>query len=329
MCKLQLNKISFCGIKFGHTKWHSHMNKCDVCGCGYDEMKLIFKKCKDSWVKLCECGCGSKTKVNNNFIIGHSQKGVTQTDEHKENKLNAWLVNGNREKNSERWKKNNPSSTEKNRKRLRENNPAKNELVRKKISENNPMKVQKYIDKIFKTKEERYGDGNYNNHELFKKTFIEKYGVDNPSKVTEFLEKRIDTYTKRLSNGDYVLKNNWVCGTYTTKGGVDEWYDSSYELTKMRDYDDKGYDWTKKHGIRVPYIKNNGIKSYYVPDFLITFGDSKVIVEIKGWLKNDDILKAQTCIEWSRLNGYEYYFILGEKMVLNHELSLIINKFDI
>lgn len=319
---IKLEEISFCGINFGNSTWYSHARKCDVCKNEIEKLKLIEKTLKDNWVIKCACGCDKITKYGNNFIIGHSQKGVKQSKRHKENRLNSWVDNGNSEKYSEEWKTNNPSSTDKNRKRLKENNPATTDEVRLKISENNPMKIQKNIDKIKETKLERYNDENYNNQELFKKTFLDKYGVDNPSKVKDILEKRISTYTTRLSNGDYKTKNNWVCGYYDRIDGTREWYDSSYELIKMKEYDDAKMIWTKKHGIKIPFIKNNGVNSYYVPDFLI---NNKTIVEVKGWLKKDDILKAKTAIMWCMTNGYEYHFLLGDKMEIVTELSLIKN----
>lgn len=42
---------------------------------------------------------------------------------------------------------------------------------------NQPMNVQKSVDKIGKTKLEKYGNSNYNNMEGYKKTMMKKYGV--------------------------------------------------------------------------------------------------------------------------------------------------------
>jgi hypothetical protein len=281
---------------------------------------------KDIWDKKCECGCGEITNVNKRFINGHHRKGVKQSDEHKDKRVKSWFENGNSEKYSENWKNNNPSSTDKNKKRLKENNPAKTQEVKKKISENNPMKVQKNIDKIKETKLERYGDENFNNHELFKETFLGRYGVDNPAKDKELLNKRISTYANRLANGEYQSKNNWKCGYYIKNNGAKEWYDSSYELIKMVEYDDKKLEWTKKHGITIPFVKENGNKSLYVPDFLIMDNNKKIIVEIKGWIKKDDILKAEAAIEWCEKNDYEYYFLLGKELKLIEKLSTNTNS---
>jgi hypothetical protein len=318
---IKLEEISFCGINFGNSRWHSHSRKCDICKNKIEELKLIEKKLKDNWVVKCECGCGKITKYGNNFIVGHSQNGVKQTKTHKENRLNSWVKNGNIETYSKKWKNSNPSSSEENKKRLRENNPATTNEARVKISENNPMKNKEYIDKIGQTKLERYGDSGYNNQEKLKDTFIKRYGVDNPSKVKEILEKRINTYTTKLSNGEYTIKNNWKTGFYTNNNGLEEWYDSSYELVKMVEYNERNINWTKKHGIKIPFIKENGVNSFYVPDFLLLVESDKIIVEVKGWIKKDDIIKANKAIEWCKENKFEYYFLLGKELKIVNNLS--------
>lgn len=317
----KLNEVSFCGIDFGHIKWHSHINKCDICKLNIDIIKSEYEFLKNNWNKKCQCGCGTITKFESDYIVGHWFKNIKQTEEHKNKRLESWYDNGNSEICSKRFIENNPSKSEKNRKRLRENNPAKNEDVRKKISENNPMNIQKNIDKIKETKFNRYGDENYNNPEKFKETFLEKYGVDNPAKVKEILERRIESYCNNLSNGLIANKNNWKCGYYIRNNGEKEWYDSSYELIKMKEYDEKELNWTKKHGIKIPFIKSDGLKSFYVPDFLIRIDDLKLIIEVKGWLKKDDIIKAKAAIEWCAKNNYEYNFLLGKDFILTNELS--------
>ena len=281
---MKLEEISFCGINFGHSKWHSHSKKCEICKNEIEELKNKEILLIENWSKECECGCGKITKYENTFICGHSQKGKKQTAEHKLNRVESWVENGNKEKYSEKWKNNNPSKSDKNRRRLLENNPSKTELVKNKISINNGMKSQKNIDKIKETKLEKYGDENYNNHEKWKINFLNKYGVDNPAKHKEFLEARISTYTTNLANGKYKIKNNWKCGNYININNISEWYDSSYELIKMVEYDDKKLNWTKKHGIKIPFIKENGLNSFYVPDFLIIIDGFNVLVETKGWV---------------------------------------------
>jgi len=56
--------------------------------------------------------------------------------------------------------------------------PTKKKHLSEFFTINNPMHNQESIDKIGKTKEERYGDSKYNNIEKCKQTMIEKYGVE-------------------------------------------------------------------------------------------------------------------------------------------------------
>ena len=62
----------------------------------------------------------------------------------------------------------------------------------------------------------------------------------------------------------------------------------------MIEFDDKNISWTKKHKIRIPYINEKGLNSYYVPDFLII----ENIVETKGYIKENDLLKVSAGIEY-------------------------------
>lgn len=187
-------------------------------------------------------------------------------------------------------------------------NPAKRLEFRKWMSENNPMfndEVKKKHKIVCNLKERR---------ELIKKRMI----VNNPCKNKEVVEKRTDTYTKRLSEGLYTIKNNWKTGYYVKIDGNKEWYDSSYELKKMKEYDFNRLIWTKKHKIRIPYINEYGLKSYYVPDFLIS---NTTIEEIKGWVKPTDVLKAIKAIEYCKNHKMSYHFYLGEELTLQPEFS--------
>lgn len=88
-------------------------------------------------------------------------------------------------------------------------------------------------------------------------------------------------------------------------------YDSSFELNKMLEFDSKDIYWTKKHKIRISYINENGLNSYYVPDFLIDDNYNKSIVETKGWIKENDLLKIKAGIEFCKTNNMNYLFYLG------------------
>jgi len=187
-------------------------------------------------------------------------------------------------------------------------NPSKRKSFRDWMSKNNPMYEADIIKKhkIACNKSER-------------RNAIRQHMIShNPSKIPGVIEKRIDTYTKRLAAGLYTIKNNWKTGYYTRKNGEKEWYDSSYELKKMEEYDINGIQWTKKHKIRIPYVNKNGMKTYYVPDFFI---NGNTIEEIKGWIKDTDVVKAHEAIEFCKHSGWNYRFLVGKDMKLNTSLS--------
>ena len=189
-----------------------------------------------------------------------------------------------------------------------DNNPAKRLDVRKKISENNAMKNPENVEKVRQMAlrpEER------------KRRSIQLKN-NNPAHNLEFLQKRINTYTKRLANGEYNTKSCFKTGYYEKKNGQKEWYDSSLELKRMEQLDQSGVSWTKKHKIRIPYKNENGINTYYVPDFLI---ENNIIEEVKGWLKGNDEMKAELGITYCKENGMKYIFMLGDKLDIVENLS--------
>lgn len=319
----KLPKVSYCGIEYNHGQWGSHVKKCKICQEGISNDKKNIEESMSKWDKKCACGCGEITEYENVYIKYHHRKNKNQTEDHKNNRLQSWIDKGNVEKYRKNWTENNPQFSEKNKIRMRENNPAKKESSRKKISENNPMKNPEFKNKAILNRIKKY-ENNYDDiTEKMKSTMIKRYGYDNPAKVKEMLEKRIDTYTKNLSDGKYEIKNNWICGKYLRKNGETEWHDSSFELRKMVQYNTDDIIWTKKHGIRIPYINENGLSSFYVPDFLIEINNNKIIIETKGYVKKSDILKAESCIEWCRNNDYQYYFLLGENLEIVDKYSYI------
>lgn len=193
-----------------------------------------------------------------------------------------------------------------------ENNFAKSPEIRKKLSDNNSMKNPLHLEKA-------RINGNTPNLLLKKSKRMKSFWENmNEHEYDIFISKRTNTYTLNLANGKYKIKNNWKTGNFEKSDGTTEWYDSSYELKMMVELESKSICWTKKHGIRIPYTNSNGKKTFYVPDFLI--GKTE-ICEIKGWLKEDDELKAKIAIDFCKTNGYSYKFLLGEKLEIVKNLS--------
>ena len=70
-----------------------------------------------------------------------------------------------------------------------------------------PFKSKKIRKKIEQTKEKRYGDKNFVNHEKARKTCLKKYGVENVNKLDSIKEKKKVTYTKHYGV-DHFSKTN-------------------------------------------------------------------------------------------------------------------------
>ena len=285
---MKLPLISYCGIEFNHSKWRDHLKICQICNNTYQELKLEYLNYYKN--KVCECGCGSKVNIGHKFIRRHESRTP-------EFKLKKSLL----------WKENNPSFNVKNRK-YGDDNPSKRIDVRKKISDNNPMKNPDHKKKCLENRQK----AGYEKTILLNKTLWNDKAL---------LEKRVNTYCTNLSNGKINLKNNWKTGYYTKRDGTQEWFDSSFEEIRMKYYVDNNIEWTKKHGIKIPYVNINGLNTFYVPDFLIKIDNIKIIDEVKGWIKEGDILKAQCCIEFCEKNNYYYRFFLGENFKKINELS--------
>ena len=92
----------------------------------------------------------------------------------------------------------------------------------------------------------------------------------------------------------------------------------------MIEFDNRNIIWTKKHKIRISYINKNGLKTYYIPDFFIEENNKKSLVETKGYLKENDLLKAHAGIEYCKINKMNYLYYLGSYDNLDYNLSYFI-----
>lgn len=136
------------------------------------------------------------------------------------------------------------------------------------------------------------------------------YGKEHKKEVKELMS---NIKTEQIASGELnILRNAWGNkGSYeSTKTNVIELYDSELELVRMRmlDNDTDVIHWTKKHGIRIPYLYN-GITKNYVPDFLITYEDgTKSLEETKGY-DSKATLKKEALKKYCKDNGFTYSWI--------------------
>lgn len=99
-------------------------------------------------------------------------------------------------------------------------------------------------------------------------------------------------------------------------------YDSLLERNYMVELEEMGgvKEWTKDHGIRIPYRMMGFIPRDYLPDFLVTFADgSKELHETKGagflaWIETHDKRRAGDA--WCKQRGMIYRFIENSRGAL-------------
>ena len=210
------------------------------------------------------------------------------------------------------------------------NPPMKNEISRikmkatkqqekyKEIARNNVKNTQtpKCRKKMTKSRFNKYGqycspEGAIKRRGSISKTLLN--GSD-----TFDREKGIKNSTlavvKRIANGEFntnspIYKQGWYTSTLTENK---EYYQSSYELERMKQLDEEGIYWTKKHKIYIEYTDLDGIKRYTIPDFLVNTLPKKTFEETKNQLDEYVYWKICETIKWCEENNYEYKLLFGK-----------------
>jgi len=120
------------------------------------------------------------------------------------------------------------------------------------------------------------------------------------------------------SDGTLNPKRNYYKQGYYTSTITDEeeFYSSSYELKYMEILDNNGVFWTKKHKIIIPYIDDNMVSRYYIPDFLV---ENVYLDEVKpSNLVDSSIdnnhLKMEAARIWCQDNGLEFRVITEKEL---------------
>lgn len=94
-----------------------------------------------------------------------------------------------------------------------------------------------------------------------------------------------------------------------------EYYDSTWERDYMGELegDDAVAKWTKNHGIRIPYLADDGKYKSYNPDFLVERADGTIeLVEMKSehLLKTPNTQRKKECAtRWCDARGIRYRLI--------------------
>lgn len=128
---------------------------------------------------------------------------------------------------------------------------------------------------------------------------------ENRNHITpEYLQKKSKSITDKILSGEFIPHGSHKKGRYISKQGLEEVYHSLWELGRMIELDDLNVEWTKKHGIKIPYFFEN-LDRLYVPDFLI----GSIIEEVKpSTLLSLEVnkVKSDAAKTWCDSTGYTY-----------------------
>ena len=127
--------------------------------------------------------------------------------------------------------------------------------------------------------------------------------------TAESRERRSLAMIEKLAAGTFILPySKTLNGTYETRLGVTERYDSSWELRRMTELDEAGLTWTKKHGVVIPYLDSKGHKRRYYPDFQVTdpATGQTWIEEVKGYETPLDLIKYSAARPFCQSKGWDF-----------------------
>lgn len=120
--------------------------------------------------------------------------------------------------------------------------------------------------------------------------------------------------SQQIADGTFVCKNfnRGIKGWYFSKKMNENfYYDSFYEFIRMNilDKDNSVLKWSKRHGIKIPYLYK-GKQKKYIPDFLIEYYDKKVLEEVKGYEEaNKKMVKMTALKDYAVKHNILYNFI--------------------
>lgn len=137
---------------------------------------------------------------------------------------------------------------------------------------------------------------------------------------SETKTKLRESWLKRTKNGTVLGNLKFKMGEYISKKtGRREIFHSSYEKTRMEflDMSQDVIDWTKQHGISIPYEFRDA-EHLYIPDFLVTWMDGqKTLEEIKGFVKDQKQLfaKNMAAVSYAEDNGLIFRLLQKRDLV--------------
>lgn len=161
------------------------------------------------------------------------------------------------------------------------------------------------------------------------------FQIENPMKnKNHSIEARIkmsEIKTKQIANNEINITSNnrgrkgWY---YSLKNNSKFYFDSLLEKFRMiqLDNDVNVLEWTKNHGIRIEYIYKN-LQKITVPDFYIKYCNGDVFIEeVKGWVKEVEIIKKVATENYCLKNNINYRFLTQKQINKNGEYRKFIKE---
>jgi len=134
-----------------------------------------------------------------------------------------------------------------------------------------------------------------------KRTYREKRSRELLSRGPEYLIKKSRSITDKILSGEFIPHGSHKKGRFMTKVRVEEVYHSLWELARMIELEEQDLQWTKKHGIKIPYYYKN-LDRLYIPDFLI----GNILEEVKPYVllqSHGNKEKIEAAREWCICNN--------------------------
>ena len=127
--------------------------------------------------------------------------------------------------------------------------------------------------------------------------------------------------SKKISDGVAAGEiKNGACrmykqGYYKARDGNKYWYQSGWELERMKALDEMELVWQKNTRIVVRYYHDGKLKSY-VPDFYVSDWKTGVVYleEVKGYETDMDASKAIYADDYCKQHGIVFNFIRGDEL---------------
>ncbi len=194
------------------------------------------------------------------------------------------------------------------------------ETNNKKYGGNGPSCSREVVEKMRATKEARYGDPGYTNHEQAVKTLNERYNVDNPSQVKEFQLKKEATCLKNHGSRYVLCDGEYMKQAFTDKLGVDNPMKVKEIFEKARQtcrdtYNSDYYVQSDEYKARIHEISSKAHKKW-----LLCWNDDKTRAIFKrGEVSQEELDKWEHVMEFDSRDEISVFAFCK----IDHEMNVV------